>query len=60
MTNSVKIQDTKSVCKNLLHFYIPIMKQQKEKLRHLSHLQLNQKPKILWNEPNQRGERSVL
>jgi len=33
LINSVKSQDTKSTYSNLLHFYIPIMKQQKEKLR---------------------------
>lgn len=41
--NSVNSQDTVSIYRNLLHFYIPIMKQQKKKLRKQSHLQLHQK-----------------
>jgi len=38
-----KVQDTKSMCRKLLHFYILIMKQQKRRLRKQSHLQLHQK-----------------
>ena len=34
--NSVKSQEIKSMYRNLLHFYTPIMKQQKEKLRRQS------------------------
>ena len=41
--NSVKLQNTKSTNKNLLHFYTLIIKYQKEKLRKQSHLQLHQK-----------------
>ena len=37
-------QDIKSMYRNHLHFYTPIMKQQKEKSRNQSHLQLHQKP----------------
>lgn len=36
--------DTKPTYRNQLHFYTPIMKQQKEKLRNQSHLELHQKP----------------
>jgi len=35
------------------------MKQQKEKLRKQSHLQLHQNNRIPKNKPNQRGERPV-
>ena len=37
-------QDIKSMHRSLLHFYTPTMKQQKEKSRNWSHLQLHQKP----------------
>ena len=45
--NSVKLQDTKSIYKNLLRFYMLIMNYQKEKLRKQSHLQLHKKNKYL-------------
>ena len=38
-----KLQDTKSIHRNHLHFYIPTMKNQKEKLRNQSHSPLQQK-----------------
>ena len=41
--NSVKLQDTKLIHKNLLHFYTLTMKDQKEKLGKQSHLPLHQK-----------------
>ena len=39
-----KLQDIKSMHRNQLHFYTPIMKQQKEKSRNQSHLQFAPKP----------------
>ena len=41
--NLVKLQDTKSVHRNHLHFYILKMKNKKEKLRNHSHSPLQQK-----------------
>ena len=38
-----KLQDTKSIHRNHLHFYILTMKNQNEKLRNQSHLPLQQK-----------------
>ena len=38
-----KLQDTKSIHRNHLHFYILTMKNQKEKLRNQSHSPLQQK-----------------
>ena len=43
LMNSVELQDTKPMYRNWLHFYTLIIKQQKEKLRKQSHLQLHQK-----------------
>ena len=59
-TNTVKLQGTKSTYKNLLHFYMLKMSQQKKKLRKQSHLQSQQKEqKIPRNKFNQGGERPV-
>ena len=41
--NSVKLQDTKFIHRNLSHFYILTMKVQKEELRKQSHLPSHQK-----------------
>ena len=41
--NSVKLQDTKLIHRNLLHSYTLTMKDQKEKLRKPSHLSSRQK-----------------
>ena len=41
--NSMKLQDTKLIHRNLLHFYTLTTKDQKEKLRKQSHLPLHQK-----------------
>ena len=41
--NLEKLQDTKSIHRNYLHFYILTMKNQKEKLRNQSYLPLQQK-----------------
>ena len=41
LTNSAKSQDTKSTYRNCLHFYTSIMKQQEEKSRNQSNLQLH-------------------
>ena len=49
--NSVKVQGTKLIHKNLLHPYTLTMKDQKEKLRKQSHLPLHQKNKIPRNKP---------
>ena len=49
--NLAKLQDTKSIHINHLHFYILTMKNQKEKLRNQSHSPLQQKNKISRNKP---------
>ena len=41
--NSVKLQDTKLIYRNLLHFYTLLTNYQKEKLRKHFHLLLHQK-----------------
>ena len=41
--NLAKLQDTKSIQRNHLHFYILTMKNQKEKLRNQSHSPLQRK-----------------
>ena len=41
--NLAKLQDTKSIHRNHLHFYILTMKNQKEKLRNQSHSPWQQK-----------------
>ena len=41
--NLAKLQDTKSIHRNHLHFYTLTMKNQKEKLRNQSHSPLQQK-----------------
>ena len=41
--NLAKLQDTQSIHRNHLHFYILTMKNQKEKLRNQSHSPLQQK-----------------
>ena len=43
--NLAELQDTKSIHRNHLHFYILTMKSQKEKLRNQSHSPLQQKQK---------------
>ena len=43
--NLVKLQETKLIHKNLLHYYILTMNYQKEKLRTPSHIQSYQKNK---------------
>ena len=45
--NSVKLNDTKLIYRNLLHFYTLTMDYQKEKLRKKIHLQLHKNNKIL-------------
>ena len=45
--NAVKLQDTKSIYRNLLHFYTLVVNYQKEKLRKQSHLQFQQGIKYL-------------
>ena len=55
------VQDTKSVYRNLFHFYTVVMKYQKEKLRKQPHLQSIKKNKIPRNAFfNQESGRSVL
>ena len=41
--NLAKLQDTQSIHRNRLHFFILTMKNQKEKLRNQSHSPLQQK-----------------
>ena len=43
IVNLSKLQDTKSIYRNHLHFYVLTMKNQKEKLRNQSHSPLQQK-----------------
>ena len=63
--NSVKLQDTKLVCRNLLQFYTTTTNYQKEKLRKKPHLKLHQEKKKLHQEKkiqeksNQGVERSI-
>ena len=58
--NSVRLQDTRLIYRNLLHFYILIMNYQKEKAKKKnSHLKLCQK-KIPRNKLNQGGERTIF
>ena len=49
--NSVKLQNAKLMCINLLDFYTVTTKYQKEKLRKQPHLQWHQMNKILRNRP---------
>ena len=48
--NSVKVQDTKSIYRNLLHFYTLIMNYEKEKLRKQSIYNCIKKNKIHRNK----------
>ena len=55
--NLAKLQDTKSIHRNHLHFYILTMKNQKEKLRNQSHSPLQQIIKYLGiNLPKETKE----
>lgn len=57
--NSVKLQNTKLIYKNLLHFCTLIMNYQKEKSRkqfHYDHIKNNKIPR---NKFNKGGERSA-
>ena len=51
--NSVKLQDTKSINRNLWHFYIQIASYHSEKLGKQCHLEMHQNNKILRNKFNQ-------
>ena len=55
--NSVKLQDTTFIYRNLFHIYALITNYQKETLRKQSHLQLHQK--ITRNKFNQVDETPV-
>lgn len=56
----MKLQDTKSIHKNLLHIYTLITNYQKDKLNKKSHLQLHQKKnKIPTSKFNKSDERPV-
>ena len=57
--NLAKLQDTKSMHRNHLHFYIVTMKDQKEKLRNKSHSPLQQK-RIKYLEINLPKETKEL
>jgi len=55
--NLAKLQDTKSIHRNHLHFYILTMKNQNEQLRNQSHSPLQQKIKYLGiNLPKEAKE----
>ena len=55
-----KVAGYKINVQKLVAFLTPIMKQQKEKSRNRSHLQLHQNHKIPSNKSHPRGKRSVL
>ena len=57
--NSVNSQDTKSMCRNLLHFYTLIMKEQKEKSGKNPIYNCTKNNEIPKNQPNQRNEISI-
>ena len=54
--NLAKLQGTKSIHRNHLHFYILTMKNQKEKLRNQSHSPLQQKEYVEINLPKETKE----
>ena len=54
-----KVVGYKSMQRNELQSYTPIMNQQKHKSRNWAHLQLQQNHKIPRNKPNQWGEKSI-
>ena len=58
--NSVNPKDTKSTYRNLMNFYIPIMKQQKDKFKKNPIYSYTKNNKTPRNKPNQRAERPVL
>ena len=58
--NSVKLQDTKLIFRNPLHFYTLITNSEKEKLRNYLIYNYIKKNKIPRNKSNQRGKRIVL
>ena len=53
--NLAKLKDIKSIHRNHLHFHVPTMKNQKEKLRNQSHSPLQQK-EISRNKPKETKE----
>ena len=55
--NSVKLQDTKLVCRNMLHFYTLITNYQKEIKKTIPFMLASKIPR---NKFNQGGERHVL
>jgi len=56
----VKLQDTKSIHRNLFHSYVLNNKDQKEKLRKQSHLLSHQKENIPMSKPNKGGKGPIL
>ena len=58
--NSANSQDIKSMNRSLLHFYIPITNQQKEKSSNQPIYNCTPNHKIPRDKPNQRGKRSVF
>ena len=54
-----KVAGYKINAQDRLHSYTPTMKQQKEKSRNRSHLQLHQNHKIPRNKSDQKGEKSI-
>lgn len=55
-----EVQDTKLMYSNLLHFYIPTMKDRNEILSEQPHFPPHQRNKIHRNKPTQKDKRSVL
>ena len=54
-----KLQDTKSIHRNHVHFYILTMKNQKEKLRNQSHSPLQQKELNIRNKLTYGDKRTI-
>ena len=58
--NLVKLQNTKLIYRNPLHFYTLIMKYQKEKLKKQSHLPLHQKEYLGINLPKKAKVHTLI
>ena len=58
--NSVKLQNTRLIHKNLLLFHTLIMNNQEDTARKQSHLKSHQKNKIHGNKFNQGEKRPIL
>ena len=60
--NSLKLQDTQSMYRNLLNFYTPIRKQAEREIKESIPFAIAPKPtkNIPRNKPDQKGKRLVL